>query len=324
MKALRLVTSTPRPLLLKVEIPMPTPRPGEVLVRVQAVAVTPSELLWHTTSHTSGGAPRTAAVLGHEFSGVIVECGEGVEDLTVGQDVFGMNDWFADGALAEYCVTRPEWIAYKPRSVSHEEAASVPISALTAWQGLFDRGRLQPAETVLIHGGTGAVGMFAVQLAHARGAHVIATVSANNMGLVRSLGAHDAIDYRGTPFEECIGEVDVVFDTVGGDTLHRSWRLLAPGGRLVTVAVESESDREERVRRAFFIVEPRRTELTKIGQMLEAGKLHHALAGVVPVSAATDAYAGIAGKRGRGKLVVSTTEWTVEKTPVSLLVRGQR
>jgi NADPH:quinone reductase-like Zn-dependent oxidoreductase len=150
---------------------------------VHAAAVTPTELLWYPTLHTKEGNPRSAPVLGHEFSGDIAECGEGVRDLAIGKDVYGMNDWFAEGALAEYCVTRPEWIASKPRGLSYEQAASVPISALTAWQGLFERGRLQPAERVLIHGGAGAVGMFAVQLAHMYGAQVITTVSATTSPL---------------------------------------------------------------------------------------------------------------------------------------------
>jgi NADPH:quinone reductase-like Zn-dependent oxidoreductase len=213
--------------------------------------------------------------------------------------------------MAEYCVTRPEWIANKPRGLSHEEAATVPISALTAWQGLFERGRLQAAEHVLIHGGTGAVGMFAVQLAHIHGAQVTATVSASNTAVVQSLGADDALDYRGTAFEDRVGKVDLVFDTVGGDTLRRSWRVLKPGGRLVTVAVESESESDERVRQAFFIVEPNQTQLEEVGKLLEAGKLQSVLKTVVPVSAAAEAYRGTYARQGRGKTVISTREWSV-------------
>lgn len=310
MKVLRLVRSAPQPLLVEQEIPRPQPQPDEVLVRVRAVAVTPSELLWLPTLNTIDGGSRKAPVLGHEFSGEIAECGDGVRDLAIGQDVYGMNDWFAEGALAEYCVTRPEWTANKPQGLSHEEAATVPISALTAWQGLFERGRLQSGERVLIHGGTGAVGMFAVQLAHAHGAHVTTTVSMRKIGFVKSLGADEAFDYRGTPFERSVREIDLVFDTVGGDTLRRSWQVLKPGGRLVTVAVESESESDERVRQAFFIVEPNRTQLVEIGKRLEAGNLQTALDTILPVCAATEAYAGTVAKRGHGKLVISTRQWT--------------
>ena len=309
MKALRLVSSAQQPLLVEEEMPRPDPGAGEVLVQVRAAAVTPTELLWYGTSHTIDGGPRTAPVLGHEFSGEIAQCDQGVMDFAVGQDVFGMNSWFAEGALAEYCVTRPGWIAPKPEALSHEEAASVPISALTAWQGLFDRGRLQRGERVLIHGGTGAVGMFAVQLAHMYGAQVITTVSANNIAFVRSLGADEALDYRGTPFEGCVREIDLVFDTVGPDIVRRSWQVLKQGGRLVTIAVDSKSAADERVRSAFFIFEQDKMQLVEVGKLLEAGKLRTVVDTVLPVSAATEAYAGTFARQGRGKLVISTHQW---------------
>ncbi|HYO80119.1 MAG TPA: NADP-dependent oxidoreductase [Bryobacteraceae bacterium] len=292
-------------------MPRPEPQTGEVLVRVRAVAVTPTELLWYGTSHTRDGGPRTAPVLGHEFSGEILQCGDGVRDFAVGQDVYGMSDWFAEGALAEYCVTRPEWIAHKPEPLSHEEAATVPISALTAWQGLFDRGRLQRAERVLIHGGAGAVGMFAVQLAHMHGAHVITTVSANDIEFVKSLGADEALDYRGTPFEDSVHDIDLVFDTVGPQVMQRSWPLLKQGGRMITVAVESKRAEEERVRGAFFIFEPDKRQLEEVTKLLQARKLQPALDSVVPVSSASDAYAGNLAKRRPGKIVMSTLEWSV-------------
>jgi NADPH:quinone reductase-like Zn-dependent oxidoreductase len=178
----------------------------------------------------------------------------------------------------------------------------------------LERGRLQPAERVLIHGGAGAVGIFAVQLAHMHGAQVITTVSANNIAFAESLGADDAFDYRGTPFQDCVHEIDLVFDTVGGDTLRRSWQVLKPGGRLVTVAVDSESESEDRVRQAFFIVEPSRTQLVEVGKLLEAGKLRPVLDTVLPVSAATEAYAGTYARQGRGKLVISTRQWTSKES----------
>jgi len=320
MKALRLLTSPPQRLLVEEEMPRPQPQPDEVVVRVRAVAVTPTELLWYPTSHTRDGGPRNAAVPCHEFSGEIAECGEDVSDFAIGQEVYGMNDWFAEGALAEYCVTRPEWIANKPPGLSHEEAATVPISALTAWQGLLERERLQPAERVLIHGGTGAVGMFAVQLAHIHGAQVITTVSASNVDFAKSLGADEALDYRNTPFENRVREIDLVFDTVGGDTLRRSWQVLKPSGRMVTVAVESESESDERVRNAFFIVEPNRMQLVEVGKLMDAGKLRTVLDRVLPVSAATETYAGTVGKRGRGKLVISTRQWSVPEPSFTMTV----
>lgn len=216
-----------------------------------------------------------------------------------------MNDWFADGALAEYCVTQPDWISPKPRRLSHAEAASVPIGALTAWQGLFDRAKLQPGERVLVHGGAGAVGVFAIQLAHSRGAHVAATVSARNLEFVKGLGAGQVIDYRTEPFEREARDIDVVFDTVGGDTLRRSWGVLKQGGRLVTIAADGETPPDERTKEAFFIVEPNRQQLAEIGRLLDAGDLRPVVDEVLPFSQASEAYAGTVKRKGRGKMVVA-------------------
>ena len=273
MKAMLLAEPPQTPVLLERDIPQPQLRPGEVLVRVFAAGVTPTELIWYPTSHRKNGEPRTGAVLCHEFSGEIAGIGDGVTGLSIGQEVYGMNDWFADGALAEYCVTQPDWIAPKPRRLSHPEAASVPIGALTAWQGLFDKAKLQPGEHVLVHGGAGAVGIFAIQLARSRGAHVATTVSAHNFEFVKSLGANQVIDYKAVRFEKEVRDIDVVFDTVGGDTFRRSWEVLKQGGRMVTIAADSENARDEREQQAFFIVEPNRQQLIEISRRLDAGEL---------------------------------------------------
>src|ERR1700722_4379201 len=177
------------------EVPQPKPAAGEVLVRVHAAGVTATEVIWYPTTHTKDGSLRTNAIPSHEFSGVIAEVGSDVRDFRVGQDVYGVNDWFADGALAEYCVTTPVEIAPKPTKISHAEAATVPISALTAWQGLIDRAHLQSGQRVLIHGASGGVGTFAVQLAHDLGAYVFATAAARNRNFVKHLGAEEFIDY---------------------------------------------------------------------------------------------------------------------------------
>jgi NADPH:quinone reductase-like Zn-dependent oxidoreductase len=160
-----------------VDAPRPKPGEEEVLVRVYAAGVTPTELSWYARSHTKDGNKRTGAVPCHEFSGEIAETSKGVTGFSLGQQIYGMNDWFQDGAPAEYCIAQPGWVTSKPQRVDHIQAASVPIGALTAWRGLFDRARLHPGEQVLIHGGAGAVGVFAIQLARLRGAHVISTVS---------------------------------------------------------------------------------------------------------------------------------------------------
>ena len=308
MRTLRLGGSAQPPELIEEDVPQPVPGPGEVLVRVFAAGVTPTEVLWYPTSHTKSGDPRAGAVPSHEFSGVIAAAGAGAVGFGNGDEIYGMNDWFGQGALAGYCVTQPQWIAPKPRRLSHAEAASVPIGALTAWQGLFSRAKLQPGERVLVQGGAGAVGVFAVQLARHRGARVVATVSARNIEFVKSLGAGQAIDYTAGPFEAEVRDIDVVFDTVGGDTLRRSWNVLKPGGRLVTIAAEEEASRDERTRAAFFIVEPDHSQLVEIAGLLDAGDLRPVVDTVVPLAQAGLAYTGKIARQGRGKVTVAVVE----------------
>src|SRR5215475_6951456 len=151
MRRMRLSDSAQAPVLIEENVPQPQPQRGELLVRVYAAGVTPTELLWYPTTHNKNGERRSRAVPGHEFSGVIAAVGEDPADFDIGQEVYGMNDWFSDGAIAEYCHTQPNSIAQKPTSLTHIEAASVPIGALTAWQGLFDRARLEAGEHVLVH-----------------------------------------------------------------------------------------------------------------------------------------------------------------------------
>jgi NADPH:quinone reductase-like Zn-dependent oxidoreductase len=297
--------------VIEEDVPQPEPRQGELLVRVHAVGVTPTELLWYPTTHTRDGGKRSRAILGHELSGVIAADGGGTDGFAVGQEVYGLNDWFADGAMAEYCVTQPGSIAPKPSRLTHIEAAAVPIGALTAWQGLFDRAKLRAGERVLVHGGAGAVGSFAIQLARFRGARVSTTVSARNLDFVAGLGAEQVIDYRAVPFEDEVSGMDVVLDTVGGDTLQRSWGVLRPGGRMVTVAADSETATDDRVKQAFFIVEPNQEQLIRVAELLESGDLRPVVDAVVPLAQAAAAYTGEVGPRqGRGKLVVTVAEVT--------------
>jgi NADPH:quinone reductase-like Zn-dependent oxidoreductase len=190
--------------------------------------------------------------------------------------------------------------------LTHVEAATVPIGALTAWQGLFDRACLQAGERVLVHGGAGAVGIFAIQLARSRGAQVTATASARNLAFVSQLGAAQVMDYRAVRFEDNVRDMDVIFDTVGGDTLQRSWAVLKPGGRLITIAADSETTTDDRVKQAFFIVEPNHSQLTQIGSRLEAGDLQPVVDAVLPLTRASEAYTGgVRQRRGCGKLVVA-------------------
>src|SRR5215471_13500392 len=196
VKAMQVNKADQGPVLNLAELPKPETGAGEILVRVHAAGVTPTELLWYPTTHTKSGTARMRAVPGHEFSGVITAIGKNVQDFEVGDEVYGMNDWFVDGATAEFCITLPQNIARKPATLSHEAAASVPIGALSAWQGLIERAKLEPGERVLIHGGAGAVGLYAVQLAHIRGAHVITTVSTQDIDFVKRLGANEVLTIK--------------------------------------------------------------------------------------------------------------------------------
>ena len=306
MKAMQVNHSTQGPPLIATELPQPKPGEGELLISVRAVGVTHTELNWYPTTHAKDGTPRKRAVPGHEFSGAIAALGKNTKGFEVGQEIYGMSDWFVDGATAEFCLTQPQSIAPKPVTLTHEAAATVPIGALTAWQGLFERAKMQPGERVVVQGGAGAVGLFAVQLAHLHGAHVIATASQKNLQLVAELGADEVIDYKASRFEDRSGKVDVVFDTVGGHTLDRSWGMLNTGGRLVTIASGLPDNAEQRAKDAFFIVEPSQKQLLEVARLLDSGTLKTYVNAVVPFEQASDAYRGaVRGKLGYGKVVIA-------------------
>jgi NADPH:quinone reductase-like Zn-dependent oxidoreductase len=306
MKVMRISDSGQRSVLTADDVPRPQPGRGELLIQIHAAGVTPTELLWYPTTHDKKGEKRSGAVPGHEFSGVVTAIGEAAAGFAIGDAIYGMNDWFAEGAMAEFCIAEPGGLAAKPKRLTHTEAAAVPIGALTAWQGLFDRAQLQTGQHVLVHGGAGAVGTFAIQLARSRGAHVTATASARNVEFLSQLGAETVIDYRAARFEEVIADVDIVFDAVGGETLQRSWALLKPGGRMITIAADGETTQDERVKRAYFIVEPNHEQLEQISAMLDAGNLRPFVDAVLPLEQAAAAYAGeVRSKIGRGKMVVA-------------------
>ncbi len=288
------------------EVQQPRPGEGEVLIRVHAAGVIQTELSWVPTWTTQAGEPRTLPVIpGHEFSGEIAALGAGVTDANVGDLVYGLNDWYRDGASAEFCVARVADFAHKPASVDHVHAAATPISALTAWQGLVERGGLAAGQRVLIHGAAGGVGTLAVQLARWRGARVTATASAANLDFIRSLGADEVIDYRAQRFEDVVRNVDVVFDTVGGETLERSWSVLKPGGRLITVAASGEQTTDERIRAAYFIVEPSRTQLVEISRLIDGDALRPVVGAVFPLAEGRKAYQH---KPVRGKVVIRVVD----------------
>ena len=310
MKAIRLHARGGPERLNFEDAPAPIPAPGEVLLRVHAAGITPTELTWTETYLTPDGRERLPTIPGHDVSGVVEALGTGVTDLSPGDAVYGLIDFPRDGSAAEYVVVPASDLAPKPESLDHVHAAAVPLSALTAWQAFFLHAGLAPGQQVLIHGAAGGVGAFAVQLARWRGARVIATASARHHEFLRELGAETVIDYRTTRFDEGLCDLDVVLDTVGGEALERSWGVLRPGGTLVSVAAEPppDPDRDAEKRGVFFIVEPSRAQLVEIARLIDAGHVRPVLETVLPLARAREAFErGLAG-HVRGKIVLRVAD----------------
>jgi NADPH:quinone reductase-like Zn-dependent oxidoreductase len=272
------------------EADRPRPGPAEAVVRVHAAAITRNELEWPVD--------RLPAIPSYELSGVVEEVGPGAAGFSPGDEVFALTPFDRDGVAADYAALPAELLVSRPRTLGHAESAAIPLPALTAWQGLFDHGRLGPDERVLIHGAAGGVGAFAVQLARARGAHVIGTASAASRDSVRELGAHEAVD-AGTPIEDAVEAVDVVFDTAGGERLRRSPAVLGAGGRLVSVAEEPPDGG------VYFVVEPNRDQLTSLARLADRGELRPPPVEVFPLASAREAFARSLEPGRRGKVVLA-------------------
>ncbi|POX57539.1 NADPH:quinone reductase [Streptomyces sp. Ru62] len=286
------------------DVPHPHAAENDVIVRVHAAGFTPGELDWPATWTDRAGRDRTPSVPGHELSGVVVELGYGTTGLSVGQRVFGLADWARDGTLAEYTAVEARNLAPLPADIDHTLAAALPISGLTAWQGLFDHGRLTTGQTVLIHGAAGGVGSIAVQLAREAGARVIGTGRSSARERALALGVDTFLDLETDKLEEA-GEADVVFDVIGGDILDRSAALVRPGGTLVTIAMPPTA-RPKDGRAVFFVVEPDRARLTDLAARLRDGRLKPVVGAVRPLAEAPSAFAP--GKRTPGKTIIRVTE----------------
>jgi NADPH:quinone reductase-like Zn-dependent oxidoreductase len=307
MKAIRLHGRGGPDRLVYEDAPQPHPGSGEVLVRVQATSIIATELTWDETYQTATGNARSLPIPGHDVSGIVEEVGPGVTTLARGSEVYALTAFDRDGAEAEYTIALPNELAPKPRSLDHVQAAAVPLSALTAWQALFEYAHLGAGQTVFIHGAAGGVGVFAVQLARWAGAQVIATASAHNRDFLRELGASAVIDYTTTRFEEVVHDVDLVFDLVGGDTLRRSWQVVRQGGVLVSVVSPRPSFEEAEVRQVrpiWFVVEPNRDQLIQIGTLIDTGQIRPIIETVFPLSQARQAYEQGARGHTRGKIVL--------------------
>ncbi len=276
-------------------IATPVPAAGEALVRVHAAAITRDELTWP--------ADRLPATPSYELAGDVVARATGVDVVAVGEAVWALAPFDRDGAAAEYIVLPAELLAPKPTTLSEEESAAVPLAALSAWQGLFDHGGLQGGQRVLIHGAVGGVGQFATQLARSRDAYVLGTTSAAEADLARSLGAHEVLDPAA--FAEGLEPVDLVFDTVGGERLARSPAVIRPGGRLVSIAEEpSRVDPGREVGATYFVVEPNRSQLVRLGALIDAGDLRVEVDSVYALEDARAAFGRSAERGKRGKVVL--------------------
>ena len=290
--------------------PLPSIGPDELLIRVHATAITPTELSWNSTFTRSDGTERLPSIPGFEFSGTVASTGPAVTDLTGGDEVYGLLNFWRNGAAAEYVTTAASEVALKPVSVDHIRAAALPLSGLTAWQALFDHARLKRGDRVLIHGAAGGVGSLAVQLAHARGAYVIGTASSERTPFLRDLGIDEIVDYTKVLFEEKVRDVDVVLDTVGGETLERSWSLVRPGGSLVSIVSDVPEDRAraQGIHGASMLVTPNRSELIELARMVDSGVLRPVVNAVYPLASAREAYDRGAAGHNQGKTVLRVVD----------------
>jgi NADPH:quinone reductase-like Zn-dependent oxidoreductase len=281
------------------DIPTPHASENDVIVAVHAAGFTPGELTWLATWTDRAGRDRTPSVPGHELSGVVTALGYGTTGLTVGQRVFGLADWTRDGTLAEFTAVEARNLAPLPADIDHAVAAALPISGLTAWQGLFDHGRLRTGQTVLIHGAAGGVGSTAVQLAHEAGARVIGTGRADDRETVLGLGAHAFVDLAADSLAD-VGEVDLVLDVFGGEVRDRSTDLVRSGGALVTIASPPERHPADG-RAVFFVVEPDRDTLAELARRVQEGRLRPIVGEVRPLE---EAPAAFAERRVRGRTII--------------------
>jgi len=309
MKAVRVHRFGPPEVISLDDLPKPEPDRGEVVVRVKAAGIGPWDAL--IRSGKSVLPQPLPLILGSDLSGEVDSVGAGVEKFKVGDEVFGVTNEHFSGAYAEYAVAKAEMLAPKPKRLNHTHAASVPVVAVTAWQMVFDLAQLSSGQAVLVHGGAGNVGGYAVQLAKRAGAMVIATASVENDSYVRRLGADGVIDYRAKRFEERVKDIDAVLDTVGGETLDRSYGVLKRGGIVVSSAAQPSRERAEQhgVRAFFFLVQVTTERLKMIGEMIDAGTLQSEVGEVLWLDEARKGHEMLEGSpRRRGKIVIKVAD----------------
>jgi NADPH:quinone reductase-like Zn-dependent oxidoreductase len=302
MKAIRIHEPTGISGLVYEEAPDAAPMACDVLVKVAACGITHNELdypIWTCRA----GHQRTSIIPGAEVSGVVAALGLGTAGIAVGDEVFGLTDQWRDGTAAEYVAVEARNLAPKPKTVDHVHAAAVPRAGLTAWQALFDHGRLGMGQTVVIHGAGGAVGSTAVQLARWAGAEVIGTGRSHSRSLVLELGADRFAALDEERLEDVAGQVDLVFDAAGGQVLAQSASVVKPGGTLISVSAFPPFGRQD-AREIFFIQESNRAQLTELARLVDEGHLRPQVGGIYPLAQAAEAYRAKAAGGIPGRIVL--------------------
>jgi len=302
MRALRVHERGGAGQLVEEEAAIPPAGIGDVLVRVHAASFTPTELGWPSTWVDRAGRDRRPSIPGHEVSGVVTALGYGTTGLAVGDAVYGLTDWYRDGSAAEYVAVEARNLARKPDTLDHRTAAALSMVALTAQQGLFEHGALAPGQVVAVLGAGGGVGTFAVQLARAAGARVLAVARPWAGDLLRELGAEVFVDLDHAP----LPEVDLIFDLIGGETLRRTCGMVRPGGTVVSAVENPPVDVNRRGR--FFVVEPSRPQLQELGKRVVAGELRPVVGATWPLRQGREAFEAKHRGAQPGKAVLLVTE----------------
>lgn len=307
MNAVRIHTYGGTEMLAFEQAPQPTVGAGEVLIQVHATSVNPFDCAVRAGYLTGWYQYPMPLTLGLDVAGVITEVGAGVTGFKPGDSVYARSDPGKNGAYAEFVLCAAENVAAKPRSLDYIQAAAVPHVALTAWAALISSAKISSGQTVLIHGAAGGVGHIAVQLAKLHGAKVIGTASANHLDFLKEIGVDEAVDYNAVPFESVVHNVDIVFDTVGGDTQERSWQTLKPGGILVSIVQPppEETAAQFGVRGQFVMGDQSSGEkLAMFAGLIDSGKLKITVSHILPLDEIQHAHALIETRHMRGKIAV--------------------
>jgi NADPH:quinone reductase-like Zn-dependent oxidoreductase len=289
------------------DAPRPEPKDDEILIRVMAAGVNPVDAAIRA-GRFHGGAGQSPMIPGMDVSGVVEKTGAKIDKFKKGDAVYAYLSFKEQGGYAEFAIAKQEETALKPKNIKFEEAAAVPLAGTTAWQALVDTAKLEKGQTVLIHGGSGGVGVFAIQIAKARGAKVIATASTANQDLLKQLGVDQAIDYTTTKFEDAVKDVDVVLVAVRGDTLARSYGVVKKGGMIVSITgMPSQAECEKRgIRGSSLMAHPDAKVLEEFTKLIEAKKMTPIVSQIFPLAEAAKAHQQIETAHTRGKIVLKT------------------